>query len=650
VIRYWLSLAALLLVPPAHASKSAHVPDWVRDAARTPTPHLRPHDGAAVLLDQTDITVDPQGRAVVHHREVIRLLTFGGRPNATYTLFYEKGSKVHYVHSWTIAADEHEYQLDDKEMTDASAVPEFAIFDSTRVRVAQATAAEPGAIVAFESEYQEAPYMTSWEYAVDREIPSAGQTITLTLPAGFVHHEGWAHMDPIQSEQLAPSTWRWQVGSRTSLDDEDGAPELGEVAARMLVAYSGGPVPPSDGDWSTVGTWYNELIKGQDASSPEIAAKVAELTAGKATFSEKLLAITGFLQDEVRYVAVEMGIGGWQPHPAPSVFHNRYGDCKDKATLLIAMLADAGITAHPLVVDFDHRVDPAMPTHYANHMITAIEIPPGVHDPSLQAVVDAHGRRLLIFDPTNPVSPAGSLEAELQGSYGLILEGSASIPILLPVLTPSANVLVRTGDFTLAADGSLSGNLTEERHGNTADRLRHMCLQGDTRKLEEREARSLHYSLSNSTLSDLSAEHARERSMPLSIRYHVVANGYAKRAGSLLLVRPSVVGLYEPVGVDNSKPRLYPVALGAEQDLREDYTIHLPPGYKADDLPDPVKLEVSFASFENAVTLEGNTLHYTRDLQIRKLEVPAAEFAAYQDFLRQISNAERSEAVLKLAQ
>jgi hypothetical protein len=107
--------------------------------------------------------------------------------------------------------------------------------------------------------------------------------------------------------------------------------------------------------------------------------------------------------------------------------------------------------------------------------------------------------------------------------------------------------------------------------------------------------------------------------------------------------------MYEPVTGDSSKPRLYPVALGQEEDIREEYTIHLPAGYKPDDLPDPVKIEAPFATFENSVTLDGSTLRYTRDLTIRKLEVPASSYGEYRDFTQKVSNAERSEAVLKLA-
>jgi hypothetical protein len=668
--RLWqrLVMAAAVVVglgcpgPQACATRTPHVPDWVQQAAATPLPKLRARDGAVVLLEQTEVTVDTQGRALVHERRVVRILSNGGRDYGIYRLFYDQGSKVHYVHCWTLGADQKSYQLDDRDVVDVTAAADFEVFDAERVRVAHAEAVEPGATVAFESEYQEAPYISSWTFDVDQEIPSAGQTVRLTLPTGFVYREGWAHMQPVKAEPAGGQgaagpgqqvkQWQWQIGPRASLDDEDGAPELGEVAARMMLAYSGGPVAPNDGDWRTVGQWYARLNSHQGESTADIASEVAQLTAGKAAFQDKLLAITGFMQDQIRYVAVEMGIGGWQPHAAGQVFHNRYGDCKDKATLLVTMLGDAGITAYPLIVDFDHRVDPEMATHYADHMITVIEIPQGTDDPALEAVVQVGHKRMLVFDPTNPVSPAGSLEPELQGTYGLVLRGEESTLIRLPVLTPKDNTLVRTGKFTLGADGTLSGELTERRAGNTGDLLRRLYLEGDRHKLEEREMQTVARSLSNATVTDLIVEKAGQRSEPLQVSFRVAANGYAKHAGPMLLVRPAVMGLYEPEVGDGRKARLYPIDMGEESAVLEDYTIELPAGggaYTPDDMPDPVKLETPFASFESSVTLQGNALHYKRALSIRAMEIAPEQYAAYREFIGQVGNAERSEAILRFA-
>ena len=99
---------------------------------------------------------------------------------------------------------------------------------------------------------------------------------------------------------------------------------------------------PQEGTWQGIGEWYDALAHDRLVATPEIAAKAAELTAGKTDFYDKAEAIAEFVQQQIRYFAVEMGVGGYQPHAAADVFHGTYGDCKDKATLLSAMLSTRG--------------------------------------------------------------------------------------------------------------------------------------------------------------------------------------------------------------------------------------------------------------------------------------------------------------------
>ena len=165
-----------------------------------------------------------------------------------------------------------------------------------------------------------------------------------------------------------------------------------------------------------------------------------------------------------------------QANHAADIFRNRYGDCKDKTTLLISMLQVAGIHAFYMPVD-DRRdvVDPDMPSLLGNHMITAIEIPADVQDPRLKAVVKAKdGKRYLIFDPTDERIPVGNLPNYEQGSYGTLATGPSSQIIALPVLDPDANPNQRNGSFTLAADGTLTGSVDTIRSGAGGGELRNL--------------------------------------------------------------------------------------------------------------------------------------------------------------------------------
>lgn len=96
------------------------------------------------------------------------------------------------------------------------------------------------------------------------------------------------------------------------------------------------------------GIWYWNLQTGRFDASAEIKAKVTELTASAATPLDKMKALAKFVQQDIRYVAIELGIGGWQPHPAADVFAHRYGDCKDKATLMRSMLHEIDVDSYQI--------------------------------------------------------------------------------------------------------------------------------------------------------------------------------------------------------------------------------------------------------------------------------------------------------------
>lgn len=95
-------------------------------------------------------------------------------------------------------------------------------------------------------------------------------------------------------------------------------------------------------NWDQVGAWYKGLEVDRTVADGEVKAKVAELTAGKTTDDEKIQAIYSYVATQIRYIGVAFGVGRYQPHAAGDVLRNQYGDCKDKHTLLAAMLAQRG--------------------------------------------------------------------------------------------------------------------------------------------------------------------------------------------------------------------------------------------------------------------------------------------------------------------
>ncbi len=648
----WSGLVLLFATASAFASKGDAVPDWVRSAAAHTSASYSPETSAVVLLDDTTLTVNADGKAVEHNRHVLKILRPAGREEGIVHLPFDTERKLLSLHVWSIAPDGHEYQLRDNEMAEIGYPGSGNYYEDMRIKVASPPGRDPGGVIAYEYEQRIPGYMHEATWFFQDEIPHERESFTLVLPPNYASVAVWAHHGAVQPSDLEHGRTRWEIASTPAIDLDriPLAPSLPGLAGRMTVHF--GSVPSGQGGsalgtWQQVGAFYDQLARDRMATTPEMTQKVAELTAGKTDFYEKTEAIAEFVQKEIRYFVIEKGIGGQQPHPAADIFHNRYGDCKDKATLLAAMLAGAGVHSTLVLVDTDRGfVDPETPSVLGNHAIGAIEIPSGYSSPKLRSVVTLKsGRRYLIVDPTWEQTAFGQLEHGLQGSYGLIVEGTKSELVELPVLSPELNILRRSATFQLAGDGSLQGEILESRFGDLSDRIRRLYSQSDEKQRQRYFDQRMSQDFTSFHVSDVKVDNVSFLNKDVTTRFQLSADHFSRTMGPLLMVRPRVLGSHG-FFLDH-KQRTFPIDLEQTMIAKDDFTIDLPTGYVLDEMPEPVKLDVGFAAYESSSSLEGTRLHYHRTYTVREVTLPADRYADLQKLEAAIEADEQNHAVFK---
>lgn len=645
-----LLAAALLSAAPFAAASNNSVPDWVKTAAGQTLPLMPESTRAIVLLNESTYTVAPDGSAVEHVRQVVKILRPQGRRYGYPFVPFDKDSKILSMHVWSIDPAGHEYALKDNEISEVAIGASFELYSDTRAKVADPPGRDPGGVVAYEYEKRERPYLAETNWFFQDEVPRLNQSFTLVLPPGYTYTTAWAHHSKIDAIDLEHQRYRWEMNNQRAIDLDQVplSPSAESLAARLSIHYTGpGMTVPQDGTWQGIGQWYQTLSRDRVASAPDIAAKAAELTAGKSDFYDKAAAIGSFVQGQIRYVAIEIGVGGFQPHPADDVFRGRYGDCKDKATLLAAMLSSVGIHSTLMMVDTQRGVvDPAAPSIVGNHMIGAIEIPAGYDSPRLHSVITAKtGKRFLIFDPTWEKIPFGQLEDNLQGSYGILMEGPDSQIVQLPVLDPQLNTVHRAATLQLSTDGSLKGAIIERRFGDLAESGREVFTHEDAKKQQEYVDRSVSKDLMAASLSGLRVENVSALDKDLTTSFDLQASHFASVAGPLLMVRPRVYGSYA-LPVDRE---LRSVAIDLRHTMQgtDEFDIQLPDNYTVDELPDPVKVDVGFASYQSSTELRGHVLHYSRTFTLRQVSLPADKYPDLQRLEALITADEDSRAILK---
>ena len=638
-------------MPRAYAAHKDSVPDWVRDAAREVLPDSHRDPNAIILLDDKEYTVQPNGHVVLHERIVRKILRPQGRDAAEFAVGYNKDSKVDWMHIWSIGPDGHEYAMKDNELIDVAAWNQEVLYQDDRGRAGRAPAGDPGAVVAEEYQAELPFYRPEILWILRDEYPIQRNRLTLQLPPGFLFDTKWKNHDTQAPVDLGNNRWQWEIlnAREINLRDVRLAPSVAEVLPVMAVHYAG-PGSPVPEDWQSIGVWYEGLTAGRTTATPEMTAKAQALTAGLTDFYAKANAIDAFVRGDIRYVAISIGIGGMQPHAASDIFRNRYGDCKDKATLLAAMLSTVGIRSTWLMVNTERGlIDPSMPSLLGDHMIAAIELPVGYNAPGMYSVVTAKsGKRFLITDPTWEYTPFGQIEDNLQGSYALLMDGAQSQVIQIPVMKPDRNTWTRSAHMKLAGDGGLSGDVVESLYGDVAARTRFNYSNSDEHKQSEMLDRHLNADLTGFTLTNVKTTNLQDVDKEVVFSYTVTAASYAKSMGTLLMVRPRILGS-DAMPMDD-KPRAYPINLVQTTMQKDSFDMELPAGYVVDELPDPVKVDVGFASYESKTTVDKGMLHYARTYTVREVEVPAKKYSDLRELEGAIASDERSNVILRKAQ
>jgi predicted transglutaminase-like cysteine proteinase len=523
-----------------------------------------------------------------------------------------------------------------------------------RAHVLRIPAPEPGNIVGYEYEVEQNPLVLQEEWEFQETDPVRESHFSLTLPPGWEYKSSWLNHPEIKPVQGNSNQWQWVISNVAGIRKEQSMPPWEGVAGKMIVTFypaSGATAKNVFSDWSGMGTWYTNLLEGRMSASPEIKQEVATLTASKANLLEKMQAIAEFVQHDIRYVAIELGIGGFQPHPAIEVFAHRYGDCKDKATLTRTMLHEIGVESYHLVINTERgTVTPATPAYNGfNHMILAIKLPDGLEDPSLVATRTLPGvGRVLFFDPTDHLTPFGQIRGPLQENYGLVVTPAGGQLVELPEEPTTSSSIRRTAKFTLGPSGNLVGDVKEVRVGDraTGERWRLQSVTTSAERIKPLEE-LLAQSLSNFQITHAGVVNLKEADKPLGLNYSFSSENYAKSAGDLILVRPRVLGEKSQSILETKEPRKFPIEFDGPVKDEDSFEITVPPGYVVDDLPPPVDVDYGFASYHSKTQADGNLIRYTRTFEVKELSVPVDKSDELKKFYREIASDERNTAVLK---
>jgi hypothetical protein len=649
-----VALATFAALAPVPAARADDAPPWLRQAAALSLPAYPKYVPAVVLVDEAQMTVNEDGRLTTVTRGAVRVLAREGRDVAIAKAVYQPDTdKVKDIRAWHIPATGQPRQYGKGESVDMATSTEDVYNESRMVYLSLRDEVEAGSVFGYEVTTESKSVFTQHEWSFQGRNPVVSSKLTLSLPDGWTARSVTFNHAPVEPA-VSGSTYSWELRSLPFIDNEPSSPPTTMLAPRLAISYY-----PADGKrtnagpsfttWSEVSKWLSELSDPQATPDATMTAKAQSLVAGAKTELERIQAIGRYVQG-VKYISIQTGLGrggGYRPHLASEVFAKSYGDCKDKANLMRAMLSAVGITSFPMPI---FSGDPSYvreewPTpQQFNHCIIAIKVSDAVEAPTV--ISHPPIGRLLIFDPTAEMTPLGDLPWHEQGSLALLVARENGALLRMPSTPPEANRLERTMEAALSSTGELQATVRELSYGQAAVDERGAFQALSRPDYTKRIERWVADGATGAKVSKIEpADGMAGGKFSLDVAFSAASYGQVMQ-GRLLVFKPAVVSRRSDLSLTSTQ-RKYPVMLDA-QAYEETARIKLPVNFDVDELPDPVKLDAPFGTYWTKYEVKEGALVFTRSLVTKSATVPVEQYGRVREFFEKIRAAEQSPVVLVL--
>ncbi len=373
-------------------------------------------------------------------------------------------------------------------------------------------------------------------------------------------------------------------------------------------------------NWEAKSTWFYGVNEdyGSFKSTPELTKKVRELLVGAKTEEDSIATLTHWVADNMRYAGISMGEGeGYTLHNAKMNFTDRCGVCKDKASLLIAMLRAAGFNAYAAMTMAGERID-RIPADQFNHSVT---------------VVQRRNGRYQLLDPTwVPNVRELWSSAEQQQGYLMGLPNGADLAVT-PVSAPENHYVRITGSSELKPDGTLVGEFTIAAEGQSDAAVRSIFSARRSEWRRNVEMELIRVAPQAQITSVTYTDNDTYLKQPVKITYKYRIPNYALVSDKELIFTPLLAkGVFTramghmAINVSEEK-RHYPFKDRCSRLVEVKETVKLPAGFSTQEpMPEMQKVDGKSVSYNGGYTLRGNTLTFEQKASYGKRVYEASDW------------------------
>ena len=427
--------------------------------------------------------------------------------------------------------------------------------------------------------------------------------------------------------------YHWVATNVPRIFEEPNMPPYYTVCQRLLVS--------TVASWSDISKWYWQISKGHlDKITPEMKTATEEIVKGLKTPQEKIEAIFQFVSKKIRYMGItpENVAPGYEPHDVNITFENRYGVCRDKAALLVAMLRAAGFDAFPVLFYSGQKKDVEVPNTYFNHAISAVELEKG---------------KYILMDSTDEAT------SELLPSYlsdmSYIVARPEGDPLRTSPITPAEeNMLTITTVGKVSAKGEFEGTATLDFKGINDGSYRDFFGHSKPEQIREFFAARLKNAISGAEIISLkiTPELMSNVAVPLQTVIKFKAADFLIQGKNNTMVAPPWFGssfgvVNFVIGSTGLKKRVFPLKVFSTCGIQENFKVELPAGLVPELMPKYQAVDNPQIKWVRNINASGSALEGSSTFQVRTLEFLPPQYDALKQLLKEMEYQKRKMPVFR---
>ncbi|TAH06177.1 MAG: DUF3857 domain-containing protein [Sphingobacteriales bacterium] len=487
----------------------------------------------------------------------------------------------------------------------------------------------------FETEYNGTLFFPIWLPIDNEHVAVEYSSFKLICATDYVfRHKALNYREaPKESIERGDKVYTWEVNNFMAIKDEYASPYWLEMTPVVFLGPNQFEMQDYEGNmsnWQDFGKFFHTLKSGRDQLPDQVKQKVHELTDGLKTPEKKTETLYKYMQDNTRYISIQLGIGGWQPFDASYVANKKYGDCKALTNYMYSLLKEIGIKSNYTLVKAggnDKFFIPDFPSSQFNHVILSVPLE----------------KDTMWLECTSQTLPAGYLSGFTSDRYVLAINENGGHLIKTPKYSWKENLQSRKTNAIVDEAGTLIIDAITNYKAIQQDQLHSMITGLSKEKVLE----ILKEEIDLPQYDVLKYEYQEFPSVLPEIKetLKLSASNYAQVSGKRLFVAPNIL-TKSARKLTPAESRQYDVVIDFEYTDIDTVEIKVPAGYIPEAMPAVVSLNTKFGKYTSSTRVEGDKIIYYRAIERYGGRFPAADYNELVKFLDQVYKADRTKVVL----